>query len=48
MDETGLIEHAKQFTDAKIPFIFDPGQGMPMFSGEELIAFVEQAAYCCC
>jgi adenosine kinase len=41
----GMIEHAKQFSEAKIPFIFDPGQGMPMFSGEELIAFVEQAAY---
>jgi adenosine kinase len=41
----GMIEHAKQFSEAKIPFIFDPGQGMPMFSGEELIAFVEQATY---
>ncbi len=41
----GMIEHAKQFSEAKIPFIFDPGQGMPMFSGEELITFVEQATY---
>ncbi|RUA06800.1 MAG: carbohydrate kinase family protein [Gammaproteobacteria bacterium] len=41
----GMIAHAKQFKDAKIPFIFDPGQGMPMFSGDELIAFVEQANY---
>ncbi|WXU00601.1 MAG: Adenosine kinase [Catillopecten margaritatus gill symbiont] len=41
----GMIEHAKQFADAEIPFIFDPGQGMPMFSGEELTAFVEQATF---
>ncbi|WP_428086583.1 carbohydrate kinase family protein [Candidatus Thioglobus sp.] len=41
----GMIEHAKQFADAKIPFIFDPGQGMPMFSGEELITFIKQATY---
>jgi adenosine kinase len=40
-----MIEHAKQFADAEIPFIFDPGQGMPMFSGEELITFIEQATY---
>jgi adenosine kinase len=41
----GMIEHAKQFADADIPFMFDPGQGMPMFSGEELTTFVEQATY---
>ena len=41
----GMIEHAKQFADAKIPFIFDPGQGMPMFSGIELTTFVKQATY---
>ena len=41
----GMIEHAKQFSDRNIPFIFDPGQGMPMFSGEELAAFVKQATY---
>ncbi len=41
----GMIEHAKQFADAGIPFMFDPGQGMPMFSGEELTTFVEQATY---
>ena len=41
----GMIEHASQFVDAEIPFIFDPGQGMPMFSGEELITFIEQATY---
>jgi adenosine kinase len=38
-----MIEHAAQFAAAKIPFIFDPGQGLPMFSGAELEAFIEQA-----
>jgi len=41
----GMLLHAKQFADAGIPFLFDPGQGMPMFNGEELRAFIEQAAY---
>ncbi|GBG03778.1 sugar kinase [Azospira sp. I13] len=41
----GMVGHAKQFAEAGIPFIFDPGQGMPMFSGEELLAFLEQAEY---
>ncbi len=41
----GMIAHAKQFADSNIPFIFDPGQGMPMFSGAELITFIEQATY---
>ena len=41
----GMIEHAKQFVEAGIPFIFDPGQGLPMFNGEELLTFVEQADY---
>ncbi len=41
----GMIEHAQQFSEMSIPFIFDPGQGMPMFSGDELIQFVEQASY---
>jgi adenosine kinase len=40
-----MIAHAKQFADSNIPFIFDPGQGMPMFSGAELITFIEQATY---
>ena len=39
----GMVEHAKQFHSAGIPFIFDPGQGMPMFDGEELLKFVELA-----
>lgn len=41
----GMLQHAREFHDAGIPFVFDPGQGMPMFSGEELLAFVEQADY---
>jgi adenosine kinase len=39
----GMIDHAAQFADAGIPFIFDPGQGMPMFDGDDLIRFAEQA-----
>ncbi len=41
----GMMEHARQFADSHIPFIFDPGQGMPMFSGAELMTFLEQATY---
>jgi len=41
----GMIEHATQFSDADIPFIFDPGQGMPMFNGEDLLQFVKQATW---
>ncbi|AKH21288.1 carbohydrate kinase family protein [Sedimenticola thiotaurini] len=39
----GMIEHAQQFVEQGVPFIFDPGQGLPMFNGEELKLFVEQA-----
>lgn len=42
-----MIEHAQQFADAKIPFIFDPGQGLPMFNGEELNQFLSLATYAC-
>jgi adenosine kinase len=41
----GMIEHAEQFLRAGIPFVFDPGQGMPMFSGEELRRFVDQSTW---
>jgi adenosine kinase len=41
----GMIEHAAQFHAASIPFIFDPGQGMPMFGGEELKTFIRQARW---
>ncbi|WP_227818188.1 carbohydrate kinase family protein [Nitrogeniibacter aestuarii] len=42
----GMIEHARQFAEAGIPFIFDPGQGLPMFSGDDLMRFLEAATYC--
>ena len=42
---TGMIKHAEQFKKKKIPFIFDPGQGMPMFGGDELRKFVEEASW---
>jgi adenosine kinase len=41
----GMLQHAKQFHEAGIPFIFDPGQGLPMFGGEELLEFVSMAEY---
>ena len=44
----GMIEHARQFHEAGIPFIFDPGQGLPMFNGPELLEFLGQADYLTC
>jgi len=41
----GMQRHAREFAEAGIPFIFDPGQGMPMFSGEELLEFIHMASY---
>ena len=41
----GMLQHSEQFCEAGIPFIFDPGQGMPMFSGEELLSFLERATW---
>jgi adenosine kinase len=41
----GMLDHAAQFAAAGIPFIFDPGQGLPMFNGEELRAFIDGAAW---
>jgi adenosine kinase len=41
----GMLQHAREFHEADIPFVFDPGQGMPMFNGEELLNFVDQATY---
>lgn len=41
----GMFQHAREFHEAGIPFLFDPGQGMPMFSGEELLQFVDMAQY---
>lgn len=39
----GMLEHAEQFAAAGIPFVFDPGQGLPMFGAEELARFIELA-----
>jgi adenosine kinase len=41
----GMIQHAREFADAGIPFIFDPGQGMPLFNGPDLLRFFEQATW---
>jgi adenosine kinase len=41
----GMIDHARQFADAGIPFVFDPGQGLPMFDGDELRTFIDQATW---
>lgn len=40
-----MVKHARQFRDAGIPFMFDPGQAMPLFDGEALEIFVEQATW---
>lgn len=37
--------HAQAFVQAKIPFVFDPGQGLPMFTGEELRRFIDWASW---
>ncbi|SFH56002.1 adenosine kinase [Nitrosospira sp. Nsp14] len=41
----GMMQHAREFHEAGIPFVFDPGQGLPMFTGEELLDFVHKADY---
>jgi adenosine kinase len=41
----GMIEHAAQFKAANIPFIFDPGQQLPLFGATELADFLEQATW---
>jgi adenosine kinase len=40
-----MLEHAQQLHDAGIPFVFDPGQGLPMFNGDELRHFVSMASW---
>jgi len=42
---SAMLDHARQLADAGVPFIFDPGQGLPMFDGEELRAFVDRATW---
>lgn len=41
----GMVQHAREFHEAGIPFMFDPGQGLPMFNGEELLDFIAKADY---
>ena len=41
----GMLAHAEQFAALDIPFIFDPGQGLPMFGAEELRRFLHLASY---
>jgi adenosine kinase len=43
----GMQKHARDFVSAGIPFVFDPGQGLPMFSGDELLEFIKLADYAC-
>ncbi len=40
-----MLQHAEQFKAAGIPFVFDPGQGLPMFGGDELRTFIDQATW---
>ncbi len=41
----GMRSHVEQFAAAKIPFVFDPGQGLPLFTGDELIEMIDAATY---
>ncbi len=41
----GMLQHAREFHEAGIPFLFDPGQGLPMYNGEELLDFIDKADY---
>ncbi|MGA0571794.1 carbohydrate kinase family protein [Variovorax sp. VNK109] len=40
-----MLQHADQFKAAGIPFVFDPGQGLPMFDGKDLAAFIDKASW---
>lgn len=41
----GMRAHVEQFAKARIPFVFDPGQGLPLFSGDELVEMIDAATY---
>ena len=41
----GMLQHARECEEAGLPFVFDPGQGLPMFNGEELLEFIRMAEY---
>ena len=40
-----MLQNSAEFAECKIPFIFDPGQAMPLFNGKELTQMIEQATY---
>jgi adenosine kinase len=40
-----MLQHAQEFAEMGVPFIFDPGQAMPLFTGEEFRSFIERATY---
>ena len=44
----GMLKHARDCVEHGVPFMFDPGQQLPMFDGAELIRFIDQAAYLAC
>jgi adenosine kinase len=41
----GMVAHVNELASARIPFMFDPGQGLPMFDGPELLAMIDAASY---
>src|SRR6478609_1748398 len=41
----GMQQHAAQFAALRIPFVFDPGQGLPLFTGDELAQIIGHASY---
>ncbi|MEF8700779.1 MAG: carbohydrate kinase family protein [Candidatus Accumulibacter sp. UW20] len=43
----GMLKHARDLAAAGVPFVFDPGQGLPMFSGDDLMNFMQLATYAC-
>ena len=42
-----MLQHANEFAEAGLPFIFDPGQALPLFNGEEFRHFIDRAKYVC-
>jgi adenosine kinase len=44
----GMLKHARDCVANEVPFMFDPGQQLPMFNGDELTQFIEHAAYLAC
>ncbi|MEY2169497.1 MULTISPECIES: carbohydrate kinase family protein [unclassified Rhodanobacter] len=40
-----MLQHVDEFAARGVPFIFDPGQAMPLFSGDEFRAMIEKSTY---